>query len=86
MATGHSAGAMDIRNVIGSLLAVYGVILTIMGFVADKEYAKTGGVNANLIAGIALLVVGAFFILWARFRPIIVPDDFKPDPDSPTQH
>ena len=26
----HSAGAMDVRNVIGSLLAIYGVILTAM--------------------------------------------------------
>lgn len=78
----HSAGAMDVRNVIGTLLAIYGVILTGMGLFGDKELAKTGDVNANLFAGIALLVVGGFFLAWARVRPIVVPDDYVPDPDA----
>lgn len=76
MAKAHKAGALDIRNVIGALLFVYGVILTIMGLVGDKELQKTGDINANLIAGICLLVVGAAFGLWARLKPIIVPADF----------
>jgi len=54
----HSAGAFDIRNVIGLLLTIYGVILTLMGLFADPETEKTGGPNANLWAGVALLVVG----------------------------
>ncbi len=70
-----TAGALDIRNVIGSLLAAYGVILTIMGFAADRALDKTGGINANLMAGLALLVVGIVFMAWARLRPIAVPDD-----------
>jgi hypothetical protein len=63
----------DIRNVIGSLLAVYGVILLLMGLFGDPEVDKTGGPNANLWAGIALLVVGAAFIAWGVLRPV-VPD------------
>ena len=41
----HSAGAMDVRNVIGSLLAIYGVILTAMGLFGDKSLDKTGDIN-----------------------------------------
>src|SRR5215207_10132923 len=70
----HTAGALDIRNIIGGLLAVYGVILLVVGLVGDAESDKTGGVNANLWAGLALLVVGAGFLVWARLRPILVPE------------
>lgn len=81
---GHSAGAMDVRNVIGTLLGIYGVILTGMGLFGDKEMAKTGDINANLIAGIALLLVGGAFMAWARLKPIVIPDDYVPDPDAHT--
>ena len=70
----HTAGALDIRNIIGGLLAVYGVILTGMGLFGDQELDKTGDVNANLWAGIGLLVVGLAFIAWAVVRPIVVPE------------
>ncbi|WP_028659850.1 hypothetical protein [Nocardioides insulae] len=69
----RTAGLADIRNIIGGLLAVYGVILTAMGLFGDQELDKTGGVNANLWAGLALLVVAAAFILWAVLRPTVVP-------------
>ena len=32
----HTAGALDIRNIIGGLLGVYGVILVLMGLFGDK--------------------------------------------------
>ena len=70
----HTAGALDIRNIIGALLGVYGVILLLMGVVADPEDEKTGGVNANLWAGIVLLLVAAVFLTWARLRPVRVPE------------
>lgn len=72
MAEKKTAGAFDIRNVIGALLALYGVILTLMGLFGDPETDKTGGVNANLWAGLALLVVGVGFLIWVRVRPIVV--------------
>jgi len=75
----HTAGLFDIRNIIGALLAIDGVILLGMGLFADPETDKTGGVNANLWAGLALLVVGAIFIAWARLRPVVVPDDAGAD-------
>ncbi|WP_205473157.1 hypothetical protein [Nocardioides sp. SYSU D00038] len=70
----HTAGVLDIRNIIGGLLAAYGVILTLMGLFGDKELEKTGDVNANLWAGLALLAVGIGFLLWARLRPVVVPE------------
>lgn len=72
-ARAHKAGALDIRNVIGALLGVYAVILVLMGIFGDKELEKTGDVNANLWAGLALAVVSACFLVWARWRPLVVP-------------
>jgi len=74
----HTAGALDIRNIIGGLLGVYGVILVLMGLFGDKELEKTGDVNANLWAGLALVIVAAVFLTWARLRPIVVPDHVDP--------
>jgi hypothetical protein len=69
----RAAGAFDIRNFIGTLLGLYGIILTAMGIFGDPELGKTGGVNANLWAGIGLLIVAAIFLGWARARPTAVP-------------
>lgn len=75
----HQAGALDIRNIIGGLIGVYGVILTLMGIFGDAETEKTGGPNANLWAGVVMLVVGAAFLLWARLRPVLVPEQTDKD-------
>lgn len=82
---GHTAGAFDIRNIIGALLVIYGVILLLAGLVLDPETGKTGGVNANLWTGLALAVAGAVFLLWARLKPIIVPADVEPVEPDPTR-
>ena len=81
----HRAGAFDIRNVIGALLGVYGVILTLAGLLGEHEPEKTGGVNANLWTGLVLLAVAAAFIAWARLRPIVVPADVDRPDDDPTR-
>ena len=69
----HKAGALDIRNVIGGLLSTYGVILLVLGIFGDTEADKTGDVNANLWAGLVMLLVGAGFLAWVRWRPLVVP-------------
>jgi hypothetical protein len=79
---GHRAGIFDIRNIIGVLLAVDGLIITLVGMFGDIEEEKTGGVNANLWAGLVLLVVGLGFMAWAKLRPVVVPDDFEGDNDE----
>ena len=80
-----TAGIFDIRNIIGALLTIYGVILTLMGLFADPETEKTGGSNANLVAGIVLLVMGLGFIAWAYLRPVKVPEHVEPVLDDPTR-
>lgn len=79
----HVAGAFDIRNIIGALMAIYGVILLAMGLFADPQEDKTGGVNANLWAGIGLLAVGVAFLVWAKVRPVVVPDHLDKDEVDP---
>ena len=69
----HKAGALDIRNVIGALLTTYGVILVLLGLFGDTEPDKTGDVNANLWAGLTMLLFGVGFLVWARVRPLVVP-------------
>lgn len=84
-ARAHKAGAFDIRNIIGALMGVYGVILALAGLFGDPELEKTGDINANLWTGVGLLVVSAFFIGWARVKPIVVPEEFDRPDDDPTR-
>jgi drug/metabolite transporter (DMT)-like permease len=70
----HNAGILDIRNIIGALLGIYAVILLLMGIFGDEQGDKTGDVNANLWAGLAMLVAAAVLIAWARLRPVKVPE------------
>ncbi|MFI6812389.1 hypothetical protein ACIBG7_08280 [Nonomuraea sp. NPDC050328] len=51
---------MDIRQVIGGLFLLYGVILVVTGAV--------GGEAVNLWTGLAMGVFGAAFLLWVRLR------------------
>ncbi|RCK69803.1 hypothetical protein DT076_10265 [Desertihabitans brevis] len=71
---GHveKVGGFDIRNFIGLLIGIYGLVLTVMGlfFFDEAARAKTADLNANLWTGLAMLAFGALFVLWARLRPI----------------
>jgi protein-S-isoprenylcysteine O-methyltransferase Ste14 len=78
-----TAGALDVRNIIGTLMVSYGVILAVMGIFADPETEKTGGINANLWTGVCLLAFGLGFLLWARLRPVVVPDHIDVSADAP---
>ena len=71
----HTAGAFDIRNVIGGLIGLCGIILILVGLFGNEDADKTGDVNANLWAGIAMVVFALAFIVWARLRPVAIPED-----------
>ena len=88
----------DIRNVIGALLGIYGVVLTIAGFAPAllRERDKGAdnnpvdlyfGTEANWWVGLALIVVSAVFITWALLRPVKVdqpaPSESGPESASP---
>jgi membrane-bound ClpP family serine protease len=73
----RTVGLFDIRFIIGGLIGLYGVILILLGLfnASDDELAKGDGLNINLWAGLGMLAVGIAFGVWARLRPVIVPDD-----------
>jgi hypothetical protein len=73
----HTAGAYDIRTVIGGLIGVYGVILTVMGILGAGDNG-TGDASANLWAGLAMLAFGIVFVAWARLRPVVVDEETAP--------
>ena len=77
--------AFDIRLIIALLTGVYGLVITVLGlfFTTEEEIAKSAGVNINLWAGLALLVVGGLFVLWARLRPLRVPVSREATPEDP---
>lgn len=85
MSNERAAGVFDIRNIIGALMGVYGVILTLAGLLGEHEPEKTGGINANLWTGLGLMVVAAIFIVWARVKPIAVPEEFERPDDDPVR-
>ena len=80
-----AAGAFDVRNIIGALIGLYGVVLTVMGLIGPSEddLEKTGGFNANLWVGLGMLVAGLGFILWSRLRPIVVETHHTDDQQAP---
>jgi hypothetical protein len=80
----------DIRNIVGALLAIYGVLLTIAGFVPallqehdtkPPSWAATNdkvdlyvGTAANWWVGLVLLAVAVGFFAWAVLRPHEIDD------------
>jgi len=57
----------DLRLPIGILFTIYGFLLTIYGLVGNKEqYARSLGINVNLIWGVVMLVFGLVMFFFAR--------------------
>jgi hypothetical protein len=80
----HYAGAFDIRAIIALLIGIYGVVLVLAGVFAttDQDVKDAGGLNINLDAGIGMAVVAALFLVWARLRPVAVPDEVEQDDEG----
>jgi len=84
--SGRKAGAFDIRIFISMLIGLYGVVLVATGLVgtSDDELARADGVNINLWAGLGMILFAACFLVWARLRPVVVPDESQQvDRDEP---
>lgn len=77
----RTAGAFDVRNIIAALIGFYGLVLTVLGIVdrSAEDLAKTDGVNANLWAGLGMLVVALVFVTWSRLRPVVVQEPSTTD-------
>ena len=67
----QAANLFDLRRIIGGLFVLYGLILTVTGlFDSQAEIDKSAGVHINLWEGLAMLVLGGLFLLWAFTRPL----------------
>ncbi|MEU4558034.1 hypothetical protein AB0F72_06575 [Actinoplanes sp. NPDC023936] len=68
--TAGKSRLFDVRLVIGGLFVIYGVIVTTVGiFDSQAEIDKAEGVRINLWMGLAMLGLGAFFLIWLRLNP-----------------
>ena len=57
---------LDIKIPIGLMFSIFGIILTIMGFVTNSDtemYQQSLGHNINLWSGLSMIVFGAFMLL-----------------------
>ena len=75
---GSKASLFDIRNIIGALLGIYGVVLVIVSFahLATPDLAKVStGSTPTCGSGSALLLFALFFMVWALLRPIVVDEE-----------
>ena len=58
---------LDLRLPIGLMFSLFGAMLAIYGAVSDSAiYARSLGINVNLIWGVVLLVFGAAMLFLAR--------------------
>jgi hypothetical protein len=74
----HKAGAFDIRTFIGALIGLYGIVLVVTGLVSSD------GRTINLTSGLCMIVGAAFFLAWARLRPVVVPESTDEEAPPPT--
>ncbi|APT93420.1 hypothetical protein CPHO_11555 [Corynebacterium phocae] len=85
----HTAGAFDIRNVIGALVVIYGVILVLAAFALDPGVNPATGAPKNAMenfwAGLVMILVAAAFFAWAKLRPVVV-DESKIDESKLEAH
>ena len=86
MAAPHTSKVLsrlfDIRNIIGALLGIYGVLLVIAGLAPgilghhDNAVANGNtvdlyvGTDANWWVGLVLIGVAVIFFAWALLRPV----------------
>ena len=69
-----AARIFDLRRIIGGLFVIYGVIVMIAGFTAsDAAIHKAEGGNINLWTGLGMLLLGLFFLVWLKLRPVAPP-------------
>lgn len=76
------AGAFDIRNVIGALIGLYGLVLLASYLLLDPGTNPETNLPKesvyNLYTGLALVAVAVVFFIWAKMRPTVVDESQIP--------
>ncbi|MEU0424792.1 hypothetical protein ABZ235_14430 [Streptomyces canus] len=82
-----AARIFDLRRIIGGLFVLYGIIVTIAGInPSDSSLDKSEGININLWTGLAMLLLGIFFLVWLKMRPTPPPvPEVTPGEEPPEQ-
>ena len=60
---------VDIRIPIGLMFSIFGVLITVFGFITISNtdmYQKALGINVNIIMGLLMLVFGLVMLFFAR--------------------
>ena len=89
MAKSAASKLFDLRILIGGLFTFYGIALTIYSFfTTPEELAKAAGININLWLGLAMLLLGVIFLIWARLSPVVheAPSDDDAGAARPPMH
>jgi drug/metabolite transporter (DMT)-like permease len=63
-----SGSLFDLRYLIGALFTFYGLLLVVASFFVS--HVKSGDIDINLWLGLGMLILGLFFLGWARLRPL----------------
>lgn len=78
-----AAGNLDLRLPIGGLFTVNGLILAGYGLATTNDsamYARSEGININLVWGVVMLVFGIIMLVAARRgRPTLEPAALSPE-------
>ncbi|MEX3610247.1 hypothetical protein VVR12_04265 [Rothia sp. LK2588] len=71
----RSTRRTDLRNIIGALFLVYGIIVFLVGMLNPAaDIAQTGGIHINLWTGLGMFITGVLFLLWSKFLPVPAED------------
>lgn len=72
--TMRQARMLDLRTYIFGLFTIFGIAVTVSGIrVTPAELAKASGININLWAGVAMLLLALVFGVWALVAPPQLP-------------
>ncbi len=82
--TMRQARMLDLRIYISALFLIFGGTVTILGVApSDSQIQRAAGININLWAGLAMLMLSAVMGVWAWRSPPELPSADANDPNMP---
>lgn len=79
----RQARLLDLRSYLAGLFLIFGVVVTVAGLTATPaQLVKSSGMNLSLWTGLALLLLGAVFLVWLLRAPPLIDERVDADPES----